>query len=76
MSIVAQAKKDVYSSRTPISRIVGERLDANLIDALKMNLHLIAIKNADSNYIIDGVIKDFDGVPNGITAEMVKEGKT
>ena len=68
MSIVAQAKKDVYSSRTPISRIVGERLDANLIDA-------IAIKAADSNYIIDGVIKDFDGVPNGITAEMVNKGK-
>ncbi|MBN37769.1 MAG: hypothetical protein CMI29_04820 [Opitutae bacterium] len=74
MSVVAEAKKAVYSSRVPVSRVVGERLDANLID-------IIAIKNADSNYIIDGVItdygvvKDFDGVPNGITAEMVNEGK-
>ena len=49
MSIVAQAKKDVYSSRTPISRIVGERLDANLLDA-------ISLLDPDSNYIIDGVI--------------------
>ena len=69
MSIVAQAKKDVYSSRTPISRIVGERLDANLFEAIEL-------QNADSNYIIGGVIKDFDGVSNGITAEMVEEGKT
>ena len=53
MSIVAEAKKAVYSSRVPVSRVVGQRLDANLIDAIQ-------VKNADSNYIIDGVIKDFD----------------
>jgi hypothetical protein len=68
MSIVAEAKKAVYSSRIPVSRVVGQRLDAKIIDAIQ-------VKNADSNYIIDGVIKDFDGVPNGITAEMVNEGK-